>query len=116
MKAISLLIILVACASKEPKDPFAFIGEGLQKKASELRECYMNSPNYLQNPGAEIRSKIEFELQLDGSTTDHKVLSSSLNDKKFDNCLVSKLKTLRYAPQKESVIIEQAFNFYPRKL
>lgn len=116
MKAISLLILIVACSSREPKDPYAFIGQGLQSKAPELRECYMSSPNYLRNEGAEIRSKIEFELQLDGTTTNHKVLDSSLKDKKFDDCLVTKLKSLKYPPQKESVIVEQAFNFYPRKL
>lgn len=116
MKAISLLflLLLVACAS-EPKDPYAFIGQGLQGKAPELRECYLNSPNYLRNPGAEIRTKVEFDLELDGTTTNHKVLESSLADKKFDQCLVDKLKSLKFVPQKESVIIEQAFNFYPRK-
>ncbi len=115
MKAISLLLLISACASRVKEEPYDFIRGPLLAKAPEMRECYLQSSNYLNNPGAEIKTNIEFELQLDGSTTDHKVIQSSLKDEKFSKCLVSKLKTLKYPPQKESVIVEQAFNFYPRK-
>lgn len=114
MKAISLLFLLFSCATKPPEDPYDFIKGPLMAKVPELRDCYMNSRNYLKNPGAEIRTKVEFDLNLDGTTSAHKVLESSLKDPKFDQCVVTKLKTLKYQPQKEAIIVEQAFNFYPR--
>ncbi len=116
MKAISLFILVAACASHHPKeDPHDFIRTPLLAKVSGMRDCYMNSSHYLKNEGAEIRTKIEFEIQKDGSTTDHKILESSLNDEKFKQCLVSNLKSLKYPPQTEVLVIEQPFNFFPRK-
>lgn len=117
MKAISFLIVLVACASQRPKeqDPYHFLQAPMIAKVPQMRDCYMNSPNYIKNPDTEIQTKIEFDLELDGSTTKHKVVESSLKDRKFEECLVSKLKDLKYPPQKESVTIIQRFNFFPRR-
>lgn len=118
MKAISLLtlIILASCASKRPpEDPYDFIGRPLLAKLPAMRECYINSPEYLKNPGAEIRTVIEFEIQKDGTTIDHKVKQSSLNDEKFKLCMIKNMKDLKYAPQPEALIVDQPFNFYPRK-
>ncbi len=118
MKAISLLVLLamVACSSRrQPEDPYHFLQAPLLAKVPEMRECYTNTSNYLKNQDAEIKTKIEFELQLDGSTTDHKIIDSSLKDEKFNKCMISKLQTLKYPPQKESIVITQTFNFYPRK-
>ena len=118
MKAISLLLLLLtaSCSSRrQPEDPYDFLQQPLLAKTPEFRECYTNTSSYIQNQDAEIRTKVEFELQLDGSTTNHKILESSLKDENFNKCMISKLKTLKYPAQKESIVIVQTFNFYPRK-
>ncbi len=118
MKAISLLVIFlfVSCASKkEPVDPYDFVSRPLLAKLPAMRECYLNSPNYINNPDTEIRTIIEFEIQKDGTTVGHKVSESSLKDEKFKQCLVNNLKDLKYDPQPEPLIVDQPFNFYPRK-
>ena len=119
MKAIRLLFLITlifSCASKRPpEDPYDFIGAPLLAKLPAMRECYINSPNYIRNPDSEIRTNIEFEIHKDGTTSDHKVTESSLKDEKFKQCLVNNLKDLKYAPQPEPLIVDQPFNFYPRK-
>ncbi len=114
MKAISLLILLAACAS--PKEDLAKVAEvPLIGKHPGIRECYFDSPNYLKNPGAEVGMKVEFEVNQDGTTKDHKVLSSTLPDEKFKKCIVDSLRSLQYPPQKEAFIVEQSFTLSPGK-
>lgn len=114
MKAISLLLFLAACAS--PKEDLAKIAEvPLIGKHPGIRECYLNSSNYLKNPGSEVMMKVEFEVEKDGTTSNHKVISSSLADQKFQKCVASSLSTLNYPPQKEPFIVEQTFTLAPGK-
>ena len=116
MKAISLLLLLAGCASHVPeKDEHDWVREPMASLAAKMRDCYLNSSNYIKNPDSIILTKIEFDIQKDGSTTDHKVIESSLKDEKFKACLVTNLKELKYPPQKEVIGVTQPYNFYPRK-
>lgn len=81
MKAISLLLLIAACASnRPPEDPYAFLQGPLKAKVPQMRECYVNSPHFLKNSDLEIKTKLEFEVEKDGSTMNHKVIESSIND------------------------------------
>lgn len=115
MKAISLLLIVAACSSNRPKvDPHSWITEPLLKLSPEMRNCYLNTSHYISKSGEPIRTVVEFDIQKDGSTSDHKVKESTLQDEKFKACMISKLKTLKYPPQTEVIGITQPYNFFPR--
>ena len=115
MKAISLLLILAACASQPKEDPEKAIAVPLIGKHPGIRECYTNSSSYLRNEGAEAMLKVEFEVNKDGSTMNHKMLSSTVNEPRFHACIINSLKTLRYPPQNEPFIVEQSFTLTPDK-
>ncbi len=115
MKAISLLIFLVACASKPAEDPEKAIALPLLGKHPGIRECYTDTTYYIKHPDAKVMMKVEFEVQKDGSTTDHKMLASTVPDEKFQTCIVDSLKSLLYPPQKEVFIVEQSFTLSPGK-
>lgn len=115
MKAISLLIFLIACSSKAPQDPITAIEVPLIGKHPGIRECYMNTSEYIKNPGSEAQVKVEFDVRNDGSTADHKIISSSVQESRFQKCIISSLRTLKYPPQNETFIVEQSFTLTPGK-
>jgi hypothetical protein len=115
MKAISLLIILVACATQPAEDPAKAIALPLLGKHPGIRECYTNTTYYVKNSEAEVLLKVEFEIAKNGSTSGHKMLASTLPDAKFQKCILDSLETLMYPPQKEEFIVEQSFSLSPRK-
>lgn len=115
MKAISLLFLVIACASNPQVDQAKEIALPLIGKHPGIRECYTSTTHYIQNPEAEALLKVEFEVQKDGTTTEHKMLASSVPDQKFKTCVIESLKSLMYPPQKEVFIVEQSFTLRPGK-
>lgn len=115
MKFVLIFIMIASCSSHPPEDPAKAIALPLLGKHPGIRECYTDTNYYIKNPGAEVLLKVEFEVQKDGSTTDHKMLASTVPDEKFKKCIVDSLKSLLYPPQKEVFIVEQTFTLSPGK-
>lgn len=115
MKAISLLLLIAACATHPKEDPTKAIALPLIGKHPGIRTCYTNSAQYIRNEGADALVKVEFEVSKDGTTSAHKILSSTVPEKKFQDCIVSSLSTLKYPPQSEPFIVEQTFTLTPDK-
>ncbi len=114
MKAISLLILLAACSSHEPKyDPIRTV---METKQDEYRSCFLESESY---KGRDTNEKgvvmVAFTIDKDGKVTDEKIAETAFKDPSFHACLLEQIRGLKFTPPKDGGYIEvlQPINFYP---
>jgi hypothetical protein len=109
MKAISLLLLLIACTSRQPDQ----IKQAMLDLYPEYHPCYVQSETFKKK---EKRSfMLSFTINPDGSTTAHKLYDTVGFDRKMDECFLAVMKTLRYKPNTDgqTIAVTQPFNFYP---
>lgn len=114
MKAISLLFLLIACATPPKETPEEAMAKPMVGKHPGIRNCYTKTTHYVNDPDSGVTVKVEFDVAKNGDTSNHKVLSSTLADEKFKKCVVESLSTLKYPPNGEDFIIEQTFTLAPK--
>lgn len=109
MKAISLLFLLLACASRQPD----YIKQTILDNEPEYRRCYLESETFRKK---ETRGfKLAFTIKSDGTTEGHKLIDQVGFDRKMDECFLNVVKKIQFKPSKDgsSINVTQPFNFYP---
>ncbi|MES2529262.1 MAG: hypothetical protein V4598_19400 [Bdellovibrionota bacterium] len=108
MKAISLLILVMACSSHQPDA----IKQQMLDKYPEYHPCYAQSETFKKN---EKRSfMMSFTINADGSTSGHKLYDQVGFDRKMDECFLGVMRNLHYKQTDGKTInVTQPFNFYP---
>lgn len=93
MKAISLLVLLFACASHQEKQ-IDQIREGLLSKYNQYHQCYFESDTFMNKK--DVQLKYMFTILEDGSTIDHKILEQTQKDPNFSTCFLMVMKELKF--------------------
>lgn len=114
MKVISLLIILMACAShhEKPKD---VIREGLLSKMNQVHQCYHESDTFMNKH--DILLVYTFTILPDGNVSNQKILEQSQKDPNFTTCFLTEMKALKFsAPYNGGEIsVKQPFHFHAKR-
>ncbi len=126
MKVISLLFLVIACASHQVVSHD--ITEGQMGLVEDVRVCYVESDTFMENK--ELLVDAQYLIMPDGSTKEHEIVYQSLKDPNFSACFLSKMKTLKFlVPVTGAVpgdnkaldipvkgtLIKQPFRFLPKK-
>jgi uncharacterized protein YnzC (UPF0291/DUF896 family) len=111
MKATSFLslFMLTACAMEPEKrrDP------DLQNM-HQLRQCYLESDTYNVKKTAEI--KISILIDQNGDVEDTKIVRSNVKDPNLESCLMTNIKSKKFATHENGVSVERTeeFKFHTR--
>lgn len=108
MKAISLLLLLGACASHEP-DP---IREVILTRMPQYEQCLKTSKTFLTGKEETWALRTRFLINPDGSVTEPVILSSSVEDFPFQHCVRNELLLLKFPPRTATVEVFQPLNFH----
>lgn len=111
MKAISLLILLSACAhDPEIVDP---IRGPLKQRNESFRACYHESEVYrgrFSAPHGEM--EVSFLVTKEGKVKDAKVIRNTFpKDPGFIACVLDQVRKLPYEELKEDTVINHVFDF-----
>jgi outer membrane biosynthesis protein TonB len=113
LKYSFLVAIINACASTPTSTASTGISKTVisavvQKHRSEVRECYNTALR--NNSTLEGTINVAFTIQPDGIVSAAKVLDSTVDDTKLQNCILERLKTWIF-PQPESPIVTKVEKF-----
>ncbi len=109
MKAISILFILIGCASYQLEDT---LRKPLLALSEPMRQCYLKSNTYKKKE--RISFKLQFVVNTDGSTQDRQLVEKTANDKEMEECILNVAKDLKYESREDMTLtVKQLFNFYP---
>jgi TonB family protein len=110
MKAISLLLILLGCASHQEKNkPFDSVMSPVEAKARHYRQCYEESDSLSQKKEGKI--KINFLISALGKVENVTFLESDFKDANFHACLQDIIKSLKYLPFEDGKSVNVVFPF-----
>lgn len=112
MKVLLVLFFLIACSSHRPSlytpDPEG-IRQRIIEELPEFRKCATEFAI-----SKKIESKLSFVIQPDGSTTDHKIVEASAQDKDLESCVIKKASGLKFlpVPDGKNITVKQPFNYW----
>ncbi|MGE3608467.1 MAG: AgmX/PglI C-terminal domain-containing protein [Bacteriovoracaceae bacterium] len=108
MKAISTLLLLVACSTYE--DPQS-IEQSFHQKQWQFDQCYYESDLYLKkSPGS---ADIHFIINSDGKVMNPKIINSDFKDPNLNACLLMVVKQMNFHHHFHNQEYTQSFNFTP---
>ena len=116
MKAISFLLLLVACTSKKTK--YHPIETPIELKHDEFRSCFLESESY-KGRHAEEKGEVKVSFTIDsiGKVIKSKIEESAFKDASFHACLLDQLRMIQFAPTQDGKELEVSMpiNFYQIK-
>ena len=109
MKATSLLVLLLACSSRQPDH----IRQKMLDLEPEYQRCYKESETFKKKEKRGF--KLAFSINTDGTTEGHKLVDQVGFDRKMDDCFLTVMKKLQFQPHPkgQAISVSQPFNFYP---
>lgn len=94
MKAISLLLILTACAAKDELSPDSILNR-------KLKQCYEESDSYIKRKGGKIETWLV--MNADGTVKETKIHKSDFQtDRNLEACVVGVYKQTKFLPSVDS--------------
>ena len=87
----------------------------IRKNTSSIKTCYSN--RLKTNPDIEGKVVVEWDISQDGSVSKAGIKSSTLKDEVVENCIVDKIKSLKYPvpPNGNTANISYPFSFSKNK-
>ena len=116
MRAISFLLLLVACTSKKTK--YHPIETPIELKHDEFRSCFLESESY-KGRHAEEKGEVKVSFTIDsiGKVIKSKIAESAFKDASFHACLLDQLRMIQFTPNQDGKELEVSMpiNFYQIK-
>jgi hypothetical protein len=103
MKAISLLLLVLACASHHPHE------KGLEPLTYQMKACYEKSVAFKDRKDGIM--KIAYTISQEGLTSNPKILQNPFSEVTFDECVLNVIRHSSYPRQMMSMDVIQPFSF-----
>lgn len=114
LTAFLVFLPLFSFAEQEQKIDHEEVRHVIRKDLKSVGTCYADGLK--KNPNIEGKIVIEWDIASDGSVSKAGVKSSTLKDEAVENCIVDKVKALKFpAPPTGSANISYPFVFRKNK-
>jgi hypothetical protein len=111
MKAISLVLLTLACAGTQERTPEERLSSALEQRQRFVEQCYFESDTYMTRQ--EMVLEHQFTIRADGTTADHRIVSQGLKDPNFSSCFLSMMKPLNLGAAETPREYKRTLTFSP---